>query len=144
MRKRSLTYVGVVAISLTLLSGWSCSNYTKAAQLAKDFAATALAVQEGVIAAHQAGYISDQDNQVFQTKITQLADAGMALDRAISQSKSASGAAAQITVIRQLLTDLSTNQLAGIKNENSKVAVKALLLTAQTTIDSIAAFGGQK
>lgn len=136
--------LGMVLILVLSLSAFTCNqnSYVRTAQLAKDFAATVLAVQQGVTAAHQNGYVNDRDYQTFQTKVSQLADAGMALDKAISQSHSASGALAQITVIRGLLSDLSTNQLAGIKNDNAKLAVQALLLTAQTTIDNIAAFGG--
>lgn len=145
-RNRRLTTAALVVATAILAGGWACSanSYARAGKLAKDFAASVLLVQQGVMAAHQTGYIDEQLNQQIETEISQLADAGKRLDAAINEAHSATGAAAELTVIRRLLTDLSQNKLAGIKNEQSKIVVQSALLTAQTIIDSIAAFGGQK
>jgi len=141
-RKRIAAILTVLAVAV-LCSGFSCSNYAKAGQLAKDFAATVLAAQQVEIQAHKAGYVDDTMHQAIQNELISVADAGVALDAAINKSHSASGALQQVTVIRQLLSDLLNNKIVGIKDQNTKLAIQAALLLCQTTIDNIAAFGGQ-
>lgn len=142
LRRRVLPVSGILVIAL-LLAACPANSYDKAGLLAKDFAASVLVLQETEIQVHRAGFIDDALHKNIQTELMQVADAGTALDKAINQAHSVSSATAQVTVIRQLLSDLSTNKLAGVKNENSQLAVKAALLTAQTIIDQIAAFGGK-
>lgn len=142
--RSGLLMVGMVLVLVLSLSAFTCTpnSYARAGKLAKDFSASVLLVQQGVMTAHKTGYIDDQTNQLIETEITQVADAGIRLDKAINDAHSVSGATAELTLIRQLLQDLSQNKLAGIKNEQSKVVIQSALLTAQTIIDSIAAFGG--
>jgi len=68
----------------------------------------------------------------------------MSLDKAINQDHNASGAVAQITVLNKLLTDLSNNQITGIKDDKTRLAIQAALLSVQTILDNISAFGGTK
>jgi hypothetical protein len=145
MKQRKVALLATILVAAVLSGGWACSagSYAKAGQLAKDFASTVLAAQEVEIAAHASGYVDDNTHLAIQNELLQIADAGQRLDLAINQTHDASGAAAQVTVIRSLLTDLSTTKLVGIKNQNSQLAVKSALLLCQTTIDSIAAFGGK-
>ena len=142
MKMKHKIAIPAVLLAALLCAGFSCNSYSKAGQLAKDFAATVLAAQQVEIQAHAGGYVDDVTHRAFQQELLQVADAGVALDKAINQSQSASGALQQITVIRQLLSDLANNKLTGIKNENTKTAIQAALLLCQTTIDNIAAFGG--
>ena len=142
MKRKQALYLGTILMAVTLLSGWSCS-YAKTGQLAKDAAASVLVAQQVEIQAHKAGYIDDALHQSIQQELLSLADAGVRLDAAITQAHSAKGAIAEITVMNQLLSDLSKNKLAGIKDQNTKVALQAAFLTIQTTLDNIAAFGGR-
>jgi len=124
------------------LGGWSC-NYAKTGQLAKDAAASVLVAQQVEIQAHKSGYIDDALHQAFQQELIALADAGTRLDAAINQSHSASGATEQLKVMNSLLSDLSQNKLAAIKNQDTKLALQAAFLTIQTTLDNIQAFSGK-
>ena len=142
MRKRNILGVGVLLVTL-LLTGCPTSGYDKAGQLAKDFAASVLVAQQVEIQAHKAGYIDDQLHRAIQNELLQVADAGVKLDAAINQAHSTAGAAEQVRVIINLLADLSQTKLSGIKDQNTKLALQAAILTAQTTIDNIAAFGGK-
>ncbi len=142
MKKRIAINLGTVLIAVTLLSGWAC-NYAKTGQLAKDAAASVLVAQQVEIQAHKAGYIDDALHQSIKNEMLSLADAGARLDSAISQAHSASGATAELKVMNTLLSDLSQNKLAGIKDQNTKLALQAAFLTIQTTLDNIAAFGGK-
>lgn len=143
---RKTATLGTILVAAILLSGWSCSQsqYDRAGQLAQDFAASVLVAQQVEIAAHKTGNIDDATHQAIQRELIQVADAGMKLDAAINQSHNTATAAAEVKVIITLLGDLSQNKLAAIKNEDSKLALQSAILVAQTTIDSIAAFGGAK
>jgi hypothetical protein len=141
MRNRQIQ-IGTILVAVLLLAGWSCS-YTKTGQLAKDVAASVLVAQQVEIQAHKGGYIDDTLHQGFQNELLALADAGVRLDAAINQAHSAKGAVAEISVMNKLLSDLSQNKLAGIKDQNTKLALQAAFLTIQTTLDNIAAFGGK-
>lgn len=143
-RRRTMIHVATVIIMVVLLAGWSCSptGYARAGQLAKDLAASVLVAQQVEIQEQHAGFIDTDLHKAFQNELIQVAAAGKSLDAAINQDHSAQGAIAQIKVLDRLLQDLSQNKLAGIKDQNSKLALQAALLTIQTTLDNIAAFGG--
>jgi hypothetical protein len=144
IKRKVLPIMGVLTLALLSMEfACSANNYAKAGRLAKDVAASVLVAQQVEIQAHRSGYIDDAEHKAIQSKILQLADAGLALDKAINQNQSAAGAEAEITAIRQLLSDLSNNKLSGIKNENSKIALQSALLTVQVIIDQIAAFRGK-
>lgn len=144
MKRKQALYTGTILVTALLLSGWACQNsYAKAGQLAKDVAASVLVAQQVEIQAHKAGYVNDALHQSIQQETLALADAGVRLDAAINQAHNASGALAEIQVMDKLLSDLSQNKLAGIKDQNTQTALKAAFLTIQTTLDSIAAFGGK-
>lgn len=137
---KNLYYVVAVLMISLLLTGFSCDRYTKAGQLAKDFAATVLVAQQLEIQAYNSGYIQPVTHTVIQTKFSQLADAGVRLDLAINQAHNAQGAKAQIDVAASLLSDLSNNQVTGIKDDKTRLAVQATIVSCQTILDSIAAF----
>ena len=137
---KNLYYAASVLMVSLLLTGSSCDKYAKAGQLAKDFSATVLLAQQVEIQAYNTGYIQPANHAVIQTKFLQLADAGVALDRSINQVHNAQGAKAQIDVAASLLVDLSNNQLTGIKDEKTRMAIQAAILSCQTILDNIAAF----
>lgn len=143
MTRRNAAYLGTVIIAALLLCGFSCVSYAKAGQLAKDFAASVLVAEQVEIAAANTGFIEPAMHKSMQQEFLQLADAGVRLDAAINQAHSVSGAAAEISVINKLLTDLSQNKVTGIKDPKTQLALKTALLTTQTIIDEIAAFGGK-
>jgi hypothetical protein len=62
------------------------------------------------------------------------------LDQAINQAHNAHGAKAQIDLAAALLSDLSNNQITGIKDEKTRLAVQAAIVSCQTILDNIAAF----
>jgi hypothetical protein len=144
IKRKVVPITGVLMLALLSME-FACStnNYARAGKLAKDLAASVLVAQQVEIQVHRSGYIDDAEHKAIQSELLQIADAGMELDKAINQNQSASGATAEITVIRQLLSDLSNNKLSGIKNENAKIALQSALLTVQVIIDQIAAFGGK-
>ncbi len=142
--KRQLRIGGTVALAV-LLCGFSCSvnSYAKAGKLAKDFAASVLVAQQVEAQAYRGGFVDNDKHLVIQQKFSQIADAGMSLDKAINVDHNASGAVAQISALNGLLQDLSTNLITGIKDDKSRVAVQATLVTVQSILDSISAFGGK-
>jgi hypothetical protein len=137
--KRLYCVVFVLMVSL-LLTGFSCDKYAKAGQLAKDFAATVLVAQQLEIQAYNGGYIQPASHRAIQTKFSQLADAGVRLDQAINQAHNAQTAQDQINAATALLTDLSKNEITGIKDDKTRLAIQAALVSVQTILDSIAAF----
>ena len=137
---KKVYYVVFVLMVSLLLTGFSCDKYAKAGQLAKDFAATALVAEQLEIQAYHGGYIQPASHVVIQSKFSQLADAGVGLDRAINQAHNAQGAKAQIDVAASLLSDLSNNQITGIKDDKTRLAVQAAIVSCQTILDNIAAF----
>jgi hypothetical protein len=137
---KKLYYVFVVLMVSLLLTGFSCERYAKAGQLAKDFAATALVAQQLEIQAYNGGYIQPATHLAIQSKFSQLADAGVRLDQAINQAHNAQGAKAQIDVAASLLSDLSNNQITGIKDDKTRLAVQAAIVSCQAILDNIAAF----
>lgn len=137
---QKIYYVVFVLMISLLLTGFSCDKYAKAGQLAKDFAATALVAQQLEIQAYNGGYIQPAAHRAIETKFSQLADAGVRLDQAINQAHNAQGARAQVDVAASLLSDLSNNQITGIKDEKTRLAVQAAILSCQTILDNIAAF----
>lgn len=137
---KSFYYVVSVFMVSLLLMGFSCDKYTKAGQLAKDFAATALVAQQLEIQAFNSGYIQPGSHVVIQTKFSQLADAGVRLDQAINQAHNAQGAKAQIDAAASVLSDLSNNQITGIKDEKTRLAIQTVIVSCQTILDNIAVF----
>jgi hypothetical protein len=137
---KTLCYVASVLMVALLLTGFSCDKYAKAGQLAKDFSATVLLAQQVEIQAYNGGYIQPATHAVIQTKFLQLADAGVALDLAINQAHNGPSAKAQIDAAASLLLDLSNNQITGIKEEKTRMAIQAAILSCQTILDNIAAF----
>jgi hypothetical protein len=137
---KHLYYVVSVLMVSLLLTGFSCDKYTKAGQLAKDFAATVLVAQQLETQAYNSGYIQAASHKVIQTKFSQVADAGVRLDQAINQAHNAQGAKAQIDVAASLLSDLSNNQITGIKDDKTRLAVQAAIVSCQTILDNIAVF----
>lgn len=145
IKRKALPLAGVIVLALLSME-FACfgpDSYAKAGKLAKDVAASVLVAQQVEIQAHNSKYVDDETHKAIQAEMVQVADAGIALDKAINQNQSASGAFEQITVLRKLLSDLSNNKLSGIKNENSKLALQSALLTVQVIVDQIAAFGGK-
>lgn len=137
---KKLYYVVFVLMVSLLLTGFSCDKYAKAGQLAKDFAATVLVAQQLEIQAYNGGYIQPATHTAIQTKFSQLADAGVRLDQAINQAHNAQTAQDQINAATALLTDLSKNEITGIKDDKTRLAIQAALVSVQTILDSIAAF----
>jgi hypothetical protein len=137
---KKLYYVVFVLMVSLLLTGFSCDKYAKAGQLAKDFAATVLVAQQLEIQAYNGGYIQPAPHTAIQTKFSQLADAGVSLDQAINQSHNAQTAQDQINAATALLTDLSKNEITGIRDDKTRLAIQAALVSVQTILDSIAAF----
>ena len=133
-------YVVFVLMVSLLLTGFSCDKYAKAGQLAKDFAATVLVAQQLEIQAYNGGYIPPASHTAIQTKFSQLADAGVSLDQAINQAHNAQTAQDQINAATALLTDLSKNEITGIKDDKTRLGIQAALVSVQTILDSIAAF----
>ncbi len=80
------------------------------------------------------------ERYAIQSKFSQLADAGVRLDQAINQTHNAQGAKAQIDVAASLLSDLSNNQITGIKDDKTRLAVQAAIVSCQAILDNIAAF----
>jgi hypothetical protein len=137
--KKLYDFAFVLMVSL-LLTGFSCDKYAKVGQLAKDFAATVLVAQQLEVQAYDGGYIQPATHTAIQTKFSQLADAGVRLDQAINQAHNAQGAKAQIDVAASLLNDLANNQISGIKDDKTRLAVQAAVVSCQTILDNIAAF----
>jgi hypothetical protein len=137
---KNLYYATAVLMVSLLLTGFSCDKYAKAGQLAKDFSATVLLAQQVEIQSYNSGYIQPATHVAIQTKFLQVAEAGVALDKAINQARNAQGAKAQIDVASSLLVDLSNNQISGIKDDKTRMAVQAAVLSCQTILDNIAAF----
>jgi len=137
--KKLYCVVFVLMVSL-LLTGFSCDKYTKAGEQAKDFAATVLVAQQLEMQAYNSGYIEAASHTVIQTKFSQLADAGVGLDKAINQAHNAQTAQDQINAATALLTDLSKNEITGIKDDKTRLGIQAALVSVQTILDSIAAF----
>jgi len=137
---KKLYYVVFVLMVSLLLTGFSCDKYAKAGQLAKDFAATVLVAQQLEIQAYNGGYIQPATHTAIQAKFSQLADAGVSLDRAINQAHNAQTAQDQINAATALLTDLSKNEITGIKDDKTRLGIQAALVSVQTILDSIAAF----
>jgi hypothetical protein len=137
---KNLYYATAVLMVSLLLTGFSCDKYAKAGQLAKDFSATVLLAQQVEIQSYNSGYIQPATHVAIQTKFLQVAEAGVVLDKAINQAHSAQGAKAQIDVASSLLVDLSNNQISGIKDDKTRMAVQAAVLSCQTILDNIAAF----
>jgi hypothetical protein len=137
---KNLYYVVSVFVVSMLVTGFSCDKYTKAGQLAKDFAATVLVAQQLETQTYNSGYVQAASHKGIQTKFSQVADAGVRLDQAINQAHNAQGAKAQIDVAASLLSDLSNNQVTGIKDDKARLAVQAAIVSCQTILDNIAAF----
>ena len=144
MKKRIAINLSATLVTVMLLSGWACqTNYAKAGQLAKDFAASVLVAQQVEIELHKAGKIDDALHQSIQNEFLEISSAGVRLDIAINQSHNATGAIAQIQVLDTLMSDLSNNKITGIKDTNTRLAIQSALLSVRTILDSIAAFGGK-
>lgn len=139
---RKLRYSAFVLMLALLSINATCDKYAKAGQLAKDAAAGVLLAQQTEIALHTQGKIDEPTHQAIEKKFLELATAGIQLDVAINQQHSASGATAALQAALASVQDLSTSAVLGIKDQNTQLEIKALLLAVQTTLNNIAAFAG--
>jgi len=132
--------ISAIAIVLILSVGASCNKYQKAGELAKDVAAGVLLAQQTEITLHKADKIDDDTHQMIQQKFAALADAGMRLDQAINETHNAGSATQALSDSIAALNDLTTNGLSGIKDPQTQLEVKGVLLTVQITLNNISAF----
>jgi len=145
MKRKQAAQVAAILAFWILVSGFSCqqSSYAKTGKLAKDLAASVLVAQEVEISAYRSGYVTSDQHTVIQQKFFLIAEAGARLDAAINQAQNATTATAEVKTLTALLADLSNNQITGIKDDKTRLAIQAALLTVNTVLDSIAAFGGK-
>lgn len=139
---KKLRYAGLVVMLALLTINATCDKYAKAGQLAKDAAAGVLVAQQTEIVLFKQGRIDDATHKAIEAKFLELAEAGTKLDLAINQQHSASGATAALQAALASVQDLSTSAILGIKDPNTQLEIKALLLAVQTTLNNIAAFAG--
>ena len=132
--------ISAIAIVLVLCMAASCNKYQKAGELAKDVAAGVLLAQQTEITLHKADKIDDDTHQLIQQKFAALADAGMRLDQAINETHNAGSATQALSDSIAALNDLTTNGLSGIKDPQTQLEVKGVLLTVQITLNNISAF----
>lgn len=141
MRKKTL-YAGLIVMLALLSLEATCDKYAKAGQLAKDAAAGVLLAQQTEMALHSAGKIDDATHKAIEQKFLDLSFAGIRLDAAINQEHSATNATQALQVALTSVQDLSTQTIVGIKDQNTQLQLKVLLLAVQTTLNNIAAFAG--
>jgi hypothetical protein len=137
---KTIRNISAVAIVLCLCMAASCNKYQKAGELAKDVAAGVLLAQQTEITLHRADKIDDETHQKIQQKFSALADAGMRLDQAINETHNAGSATQALSDSIAALNDLTTNGLSGIKDPQTQLEVKGVLLTVQITLNNISAF----
>lgn len=144
-RKQAVQVVAIWTLAL-LMSGFYCqpNSYAKTGKLAKDFAASVLVAQQVEIDAYRGGFVPSDQHTAIQQKFFLIAEAGARLDTAINQNQNATSATAEVQVLTALLSDLSNNQITGIKDDKTRTAIQAALLVVNTVLDSISAFGSGK
>jgi hypothetical protein len=138
--KPKVQHFALLLLVVYFCMGASCDKYRKAGELAKDVAAGVLLAQQSEIALHKAGRIDDETHKAVQLKFSELADAGIRLDKAINEAHSAGSATQALQASINAVQDLSSNGVAGIKDAGAKAEVQAILLTVQVTLNNIAAF----
>lgn len=139
-------------LSLCLLLGaWTCgnSNAQKALTASRDFGAAMNAAQQTVVVLHtkctapnvptSCETISDTEDFALQSDFLAVAKCGPPVDAAFALGTKASITAAITTCSSALQTAINVDA-AGIKNPAAKASVTALLVSAQTVLNTVLAF----
>ena len=130
-RLRNVKRAGVfVALALLLLISAACndSQLRQASVVIRDFAVSLEQVQIAVETAHAHGFISDADHRAFEKAFDQIAAYGQKAVTAIRVAKSKPKALEAIDAALVETDKLLKEGLLGVKNENSRAAVSALIL----------------
>jgi hypothetical protein len=122
--------------------GCEQSKLKKVAQAADGFSLAVKAFQEAEIAAHQQGFVDDQEHHEIQAALADVARAGLELDsdiRAARDVRTARGAMGQVWTS---VDNLYTGGVLHIKNPKARQDLEALLLAAKGFLATISAVLG--
>lgn len=129
-RKTSLLVIGLT-LTLLFLPGFICN---KAMQSSVGVAASLKAFQDGEIAMHNIGKISDDEHTTLQKSFIMLAETDKQVRQCIYTSGSGDCVDIAVTAVNQVL---SSPTVVGIKNPDSKQQIQLLgqsLITALNTL----------
>jgi len=136
MRKRKAFSVALVLLLAIAVSAPSCSDSSlrQASVVINDFANSLEKVQDAEIIAHNQGFVSQSDHVAIQATIENLATYGQSAVTAIRVQKSKVGAIAAIDSALVEIDKLLNKGLLGVKNEQSKAGLTALILAVRGTL----------
>lgn len=126
---RSRKAVFLVVVLSLLLSGYTC-NKQKALQTSSGVAASLKALQDGEIAAHQQGQVTDAEHRLLQEGLKSIAQE----DKVVRQCIYASGAQSCVDSGIATVQVFLDSKVNGIKNPDSRVKMQLL---GQSVITSL-------
>ena len=131
----------VLPLAMLLLSG--CPKGAQGLATASDTVAHALNdSQQAITLACQASQIDPPTCTKLQGDIITVATAGKSLDASIRANQNTTGLGPQVNAFLAAFNNLVNQDVAGIKNPNTKVAISSILTGAQAAISVIAASVG--
>ena len=133
LRSRKLL-VGPVLLLALLTAACTDRQMRQASVAIRDFAVGLEKTQEAVGIAHDSRFISDSDYRAIQKAIGEVAGYGQEAVTAIRVAKSKPDAIAAIDKALEATDRLLKAGQLGIKNDNTKVAITAIILSVRTTL----------
>lgn len=123
--------VAVLSLLLLPLAGCTDKQLKQASVTIRDFAVALESFQNAEIAAHSSGFIADADHLAIQGAIERIATYGQSAVQAIRVAKSKPQAIDAIDAALAETDKLLNQGLLAVKNEQSKAAISALVLTVR-------------
>lgn len=140
MKMRS---IATALLACLLSCGFTCTNGTKKLATASDAVAHALAnAQTASKQAVSAGVATPAEDAAFETVLSNVSTAGVALDSAIRNNQSATTVSAALNNFLSAFNTMNQAGVIGFKDKNTQLAISTAITTAQASIAIIAASVG--
>lgn len=121
----------LLPLLLMLMGLKACEDWREnAAIYMRDYAEALASVQNAEIDAHRLNYVSDVDHRSFQSAVLKLSAYGKAANSAL-RFGGRGVALGQIDAALKELDALQSKGLLGVKNEQSRAAISALVLAVR-------------
>lgn len=131
-------------MATVLFCGFSCGKGTQRLATASDAIAHSLAnAQTAAKQAVAQGVITQADDNVFEVYVSRVSQSGLVLDQGIRANESATTLSPKVNSFLDAFNALNTSGIAGIKNDNLKLALSTIITGAEASVSVIAAATGK-
>lgn len=138
LRNRRILPLMICVLFLAVFSaGCPSSAYHSAVIAEHDFKLAVQSFQQAEMVEFQAGRIGQDEHQKLEAGIEKVALAGQTLTTSLQAGAANTTVQQNFATLSTALTDLFNSGVLGIKNDNSKAILKAVIQAAQAILSNV-------